>query len=107
MGVVTPDVPVYDETEDQALQRQISESQDYLEGLAASLRRAGLDVKTEVRTNDHPAQTIVEYAKQMKPTFIAMLRRTHISVGEVLFGSVATQVIQAEVAPVLFIPGPH
>ncbi|HLF76106.1 MAG TPA: universal stress protein [Dehalococcoidia bacterium] len=105
MGMVTPDVPVYDETKDQTLQRQIGETQDYLEGLAADLRRAGLDVKTEVRMDDHPAQAIVEYAKQMKPTFIAMLRRTHLGVGEILFGSVATQVIRSEVAPVLFVPG--
>jgi nucleotide-binding universal stress UspA family protein len=105
MGVVTPDVSLFRETKEQSLDRQLSEARDYLEGLAGGLRSAGFDVKTEVRTDDHPARIILEYAKEMKPTFIAMLRRTHFGLGELLFGSVATQVVQAEVAPVLFVPG--
>jgi nucleotide-binding universal stress UspA family protein len=40
----------------------------------------------------------------MQPAFIAMLRRTHPGVAEVIFGSVATSVMRADVAPVLFVP---
>jgi nucleotide-binding universal stress UspA family protein len=104
MGLVTPDVPVYSETADQALARQISEAKDYLEGLMDGLRREGFYVTAEVRTEDHPAKAILEYARQSKPTLIAMLRRTHLGAGERLLGSVATQVIEANIAPVLLAP---
>jgi nucleotide-binding universal stress UspA family protein len=105
MGVVTPGAPVFAETSEQALERQTDEASDYLEGLAGRLRGAGLQVKTEVRTDTKTAEAIIDYAKVMKPTFIAMVRSTHQSVGERLFGSVARHIVQADVAPVLLVPG--
>jgi nucleotide-binding universal stress UspA family protein len=42
----------------------------------------------------------------MKPGFIAMLRRTHPGLAERIFGSVASNIVRADVAPVLFVPSP-
>jgi nucleotide-binding universal stress UspA family protein len=107
IGASAPDVPVYAETGDQALQRQLDESKDYLEGLAAGLRARGYRVDTEVLIDEHPDRAIVDYAREMKPAFIAMLRRTKPTVAELIFGSVAASVMRADVAPVLFVPPPH
>jgi nucleotide-binding universal stress UspA family protein len=103
-GVVTPDVPVFAETGEQALQRQLDETKDYLEGIAAELRTKGHNVRTRVLIHDRPGEAIIEYARTMRPTFIAMLRRTHHSLSEMLFGSVAAHVVRSDVAPVLVVP---
>jgi nucleotide-binding universal stress UspA family protein len=100
----TVDVPVYAETGDQAIQRQFDEAKDYLEGLADDVREDGFKVDTEVLIDEHPARAIVDYAREMKPAFIAMLRRTTFAIPELIFGSVASNVMRADVAPVLFIP---
>jgi len=103
-GVNTLDVPVYAETGDQTVQRQLAEAHDYLEALAAALRERGHQVETEVLIDDHPDRAIVDYARHMRPAFIAMLRRTHPGVAELIFGGVASSVLKADVAPVLFVP---
>jgi nucleotide-binding universal stress UspA family protein len=99
-----PEVPYYVETGDQATQRQLDEAKDYLEGLAGNLRASGQKVQTEVLIADDPEEAIVDYAREMQPAFIAMLRRTQPGLAEVIFGSVATRVMRADVAPVLFVP---
>jgi nucleotide-binding universal stress UspA family protein len=95
---------MFRETDDQSFDRQVHEATDYLEGLATPLRRAGFEVKTEVRLDEHPAETIIELAKELKPSFIAMLRRTRFGLAERLFGNVATRVVESEVAPILLVP---
>jgi nucleotide-binding universal stress UspA family protein len=99
-----PDVPVYAETSDQALQRQVSEAKDYLEKLAAGLRQRGHRVETEVLIGDEPDEAIIDYARRTRPTFIAMLRRTHSRLPEFIFGSVASSIVRSDVAPVLLVP---
>jgi nucleotide-binding universal stress UspA family protein len=99
-----PEVPYYVETGDQATQRQVDEAKDYLERLAGDLRAKGQKIQTEVLIADDPEDAIVDYAREMQPALIAMLRRTHPGLAEVIFGSVATSVMRADVAPVLFVP---
>jgi nucleotide-binding universal stress UspA family protein len=103
-GGITPDVPRYADRGYQVWQRQADESKDYLEGLAEVLRAHGFQVQTEVLVDENPDNAIVEYARTHKPTFIAMLRRTHPGLSEMLFGSIASSVVRADVAPVLFVP---
>ena len=106
-STVTPDLPVFAETTDQSDQQQLAEAGDYLDTVAACLRQKGYKVETEVLIDEKPEQTIVEYAKRTGPTFIAMVRRTHHGLGEILFGSVASGIVRSEVAPVLLIPAIH
>jgi nucleotide-binding universal stress UspA family protein len=103
-SVATPDVPFYVETGDQAIQRQLDEAKDYLEDLAGRLRATGQKVETVALISDNPDVAIIDYARAMKPSFIAMLRRTHPGFAEMILGSVATSVMRADVAPVLFVP---
>jgi nucleotide-binding universal stress UspA family protein len=105
-SLAAPDVPFYVETGDQVIQRQVGETKDYLERLAHDLRTEGHAVKTEVLIADKPGEAIVQYARETRPAFIAMLRRTHPSVAELIFGSVASSVMKADVSPVLFVPPP-
>jgi nucleotide-binding universal stress UspA family protein len=99
-----PDVPYYVETGDQVTQRQLDEAKDYLEGLAGALRSNGQRVQTQVLIADDPEGAVVDYAREMRPAFIAVIERPHPRLAEVIFGSVATSVMRAEVAPVLFLP---
>lgn len=105
-GVAGPDLPVFRESRDQTLQRQVDEAFDNLEVLASGLRASGFKVKTEVLVDPEPDTAIIDYARRMRPTFIAMLRRTHPGVAERIFGSVASSVARADVAPVLLVPPP-
>jgi nucleotide-binding universal stress UspA family protein len=101
---ITPESPVYQETIAQTQQRQTDETKDYLENLAGAMRRQGFTVNTVVDIDENPGDAIVRYAKQTHPTFIAMLRRTRVGIGELVFGSVASTVTRSDVAPVLFVP---
>jgi nucleotide-binding universal stress UspA family protein len=102
--VTTLDVPVYAETGDQAIQSHLDEAQDYLGVLADGLREKGYTVDTEMLIDEHPARAITEYAREMKPAFIAMFHRTNFAMSELIFGSVASSVMRADIAPVLFLP---
>ncbi|HEX5141140.1 MAG TPA: universal stress protein, partial [Dehalococcoidia bacterium] len=99
-----PDVPYYLETEDQATQRQLDEAKGYLEQFARSLRVGGQDVQKDVLIADDPKDAIVEHARKMHPTFIVLVRRTHPALAEAIFGSVASSVMKADIAPVLLVP---
>jgi nucleotide-binding universal stress UspA family protein len=101
-----PDVPYYLETEDQATQRQIDEKKGYLERFARSLRGRVQKVQTEVLIADDPKDAIVDYAREMRPTLVVLVRRTHPGLAEAIFGSVASSVMKADVAPVLLVPLP-
>jgi nucleotide-binding universal stress UspA family protein len=99
-----PDVPLYAETKDQAIQQKVAELKDYLESKAAGLRNSGYQVTTVAEVGDSPAHAIAEHAKVTKPTFIAMVRTTHRSLADRVFGTVAQQVIRSDVAPVMILP---
>ena len=102
-GTVTPDTSVFVETKDQSTERQINEVHDYLEDLAVGPRLAGFDVKTDFLVADDPAKAILQYARAMKPTLIAFQHRPQFGLRELLLGSFAKRLVQAEIAPVLFV----
>jgi nucleotide-binding universal stress UspA family protein len=103
---MTPEVPVYAETAEQSVQGQIDETKDYLEGLAGVIRGKVHKVETVVLVEDKPDEAIIDFATKMHPTFIAMLRRSHPGIAEMLLGRVASKIVRSEVAPVLFVPTP-
>lgn len=103
-GTARPDMPTYVETSDQTLQRQIDEKMNVLRPLASSLESQGFKVMTVAEVNEEPAEAIVDVARRTQPTFILMKRTTHPGIGQRLFGTVAQQVIRANVAPVMILP---
>jgi nucleotide-binding universal stress UspA family protein len=100
-----PDMPIYGETGDQAIQRQLDELQDYLSPKARELTAQGFNVDMAFEISNHPAEAIVEVARKCTPSFIVMARTAHPGVAERLFGTVAQQVIREDVAPVMILPG--
>ena len=108
-GAVTdvprPDVPLYVETKDQELQEKLAQLEDYLEEKAAGLRKDGYSVDIVAEISSAPAQAIIDCARKVQPTFIAMVRTTHPSLADRVFGTVAQHVIRSDVAPVMILPG--
>jgi nucleotide-binding universal stress UspA family protein len=102
-GLVNPDLPVF-EAEDQSFAEQFGETKDYLERLAAPLRDAGFNVRTEVSLDEHADEAIIQFARDFKPTFIVLSRSTRLQPAERLFGSVTTRVIESNVAPIMLVP---
>jgi nucleotide-binding universal stress UspA family protein len=100
-----PDMPIYGETGDQAIQRQLNELQDYLSPRAHELTAQGFNVDVAFEISSHPAEAILEVARKSRPTFIVMSRTSHPGLSERLFGTVAQQVIREDVAPVMILPG--
>ena len=99
-----PDMPVYGETTDQTFQRQLNETMNALRPVAADLEKQGFKVMMATEINEDPAEAIADVARRTKPVFILMKRTTHPGIGQRLFGTVAQQVIRANVAPVLILP---
>ena len=103
-GVARPDLPVYAETHDQTTQRQLDEMESYMTPKARALESQGFIVAMAFEISEDPARAIVEVAKQTKPNYIVMMRTTHPGIGQRVFGTVAQQVIRADVAPVVILP---
>jgi nucleotide-binding universal stress UspA family protein len=103
-GFARPDLPIYGETADQALQHQLDELETYLMPKARELENEGFNVHTAFEINRDPAAAIVEVARRVKPSFIVMVRTTHPGIAQRVFGTVAQQVIREDVAPVMILP---
>ncbi len=101
---VSADIPVAAETRDQSLEAQVNEARDYLGELAGGLRSDGYSVRTDVLIGEEPGAAIVEYARRESPDLIILVRRAHPGLIGMLLESVANHIIEAEVAPVLFVP---
>ena len=95
----TEDVPV--ETREQAITRKEHELDEYLLGRTAQFQ--GLAVKRAVALSDHPASVIIEYAKEHAIDLIAMATHGRSGLSRAVQGSVASEVMQSGVAPVLLV----
>jgi nucleotide-binding universal stress UspA family protein len=104
-GRFVPPAPRYPETKDQAVQRARSELEDYLLALASKLP-AGARIHVEAHVSDHPAQTIIERAREEHPNMIVMASHSRAGVMRVFLGSTAEEVMRSGVAPVLVVH-PH
>jgi nucleotide-binding universal stress UspA family protein len=76
---------------------------DDLEQTAASLRRAGLCVKTAVCDGKDVAETILEYASEMRADLIVMTTHGRSGVARWLLGSVAKKIVQGTSTAMLVI----
>ena len=90
------------ETHEQAIQRVESELKEYLQEHAARLRQQGIDTVCEVAMGD-PVQVIVERARATGVDAIAMASHGRTGLAQLLFGSVAAQVIERAGLPVIVV----
>jgi nucleotide-binding universal stress UspA family protein len=86
----------------QAFDRVRDELSDYLEGKAASFRRLGCPVTTEVRFGD-PPEEILAAARDREVDLIAMATHGRTGLAQSVFGSVASSVLGSGTRPVLLV----
>lgn len=96
-------LPGKDPIDDQV--RVVREAEEYLEGLAARLRAAGVkNVKTSVWYGP-PAPAIVEAADVNKVDLIVMNTHGRSGLGRLVLGSVAESVLRGTRTPILLLRG--
>jgi nucleotide-binding universal stress UspA family protein len=100
---VQADRPVFAETTDQAIARARSEIADYLADEATKLEKRDLHLKTEALLEKDAAPAIIRFARKYRPDFIVMGTKARSPAGELVFGSVASEVLRSNVAPVLLV----
>ena len=88
------------ESRDQAIQRVVAETKEYLEGHAKALRVAGLKVETDVVFGD-PVQEIISTAEARGADAIAIATHGRTGLPGVMLGSVSSKVIARGHKPVL------
>ncbi len=102
LQAVPPSVPI---TPGVSVKTSLSLEQsalEYLEGMASSIRAAGLVVDC-VAAPGAPGETIVRYARENKVDLIAMSTNGRGGLGQTLFGSVAQHVVKESGLPMLLI----
>jgi len=84
------------------IEAELEEVQTYLARITSRLREAGLNVQTE-----HPegpaAQAIVERARELGVSLIAMTTHGRGGLGRLIFGSVADEVLKSATCPILLV----
>lgn len=87
---------------DQIVASERSHVEDYLEGVAESLRKDGLTVSS-VAHEGHPAASIVQEAESVPATLVAMCSHGRSGITGWLLGSTADKVLHATSQPVLIV----
>jgi nucleotide-binding universal stress UspA family protein len=95
----TETMPV--ESREQFISRREHELDEYLMEKAHAFK--GLDVKRAAHLSDNPSEVIVDYAREQAVDVIAMATHGRSGLSRLVQGSVASQVVQSGVAPVLLV----
>jgi nucleotide-binding universal stress UspA family protein len=95
-----------EEVHGQAHLQSPDEAQKYLKNVRASLMPAGIDVHTHVHLegSKHVASSIAGHEEEFSHDFIVMCTHGRGGASQLLFGSIAQQVIAAGTKPLLLIP---
>jgi nucleotide-binding universal stress UspA family protein len=78
-------------------------AREYLDGLVARLKSAGISVKTDMIEGERPAPAITEYARSNGMEMIAIASHGYTGLKKLVFGSVADEVLHTSNVPVLLI----
>ena len=84
-------------------QELIDEALAYLEGIAESLRKDGVNAKAVANEQDVTADAIIAYAKENDVDLIVMTTHGRSGLSRLVFGSVAESVVRHTPCPVLLI----
>ena len=98
--------PATHETRDQAIDSIRDEAMEYLDEKAAPLRAAGINVSCEVHFGA-PAEVIKQVARDEDFELIAMATHGRSGLKRLIFGSVASQVVEHAGKPVLVVRPEH
>jgi nucleotide-binding universal stress UspA family protein len=89
------------ESREQFISRREHELEEYLAEKGRVFE--GLEVKRVAHLSDNPSGVIVDYARQQAVDLIAMATHGRSGLSRLVQGSVASQVVQSGVAPVLLV----
>jgi nucleotide-binding universal stress UspA family protein len=78
----------------------------YLGGIIETLKKKGVDAKTEILTGN-PAEEIIKYARTHKVDLIIMSSHGRSGLSRLVFGSVAEKIVRNSTVPVLIKPAVH
>jgi nucleotide-binding universal stress UspA family protein len=95
--------PVPGSRSGESRRQQLEELHTFLETKAEELRKRGFRVRVEFEVDPRPARAIIRYARRVKPNLIVMIRRSH-DPRRYVFGSVSSEIIKSDVAPVILLP---
>ena len=84
-----------------AVEHAVAAARDYLEGMAAPLRRRGLEVETAVQVHSVAAVAILDYAATHAVDTVAMATHGRGGWSRVALGSVADKVMRGTLMPVI------
>jgi nucleotide-binding universal stress UspA family protein len=107
-GIEVPSIrgarePAYQESDDQAMARAVSEGREFLEVAAKPLKDCGLEVKTEVLVGHDVAEAIIDFARRNEVDLIAMATHGRSGLNGLVQGSIAAAVVKSGVAPVILV----
>mgnify|MGYP000045569770 CR=1 FL=1 len=85
---------------EEELRRLSFEAHQYLDGVAAQFKEAGVEAEVVV-IEGTPGDAIVEYAKQSSADLIVVATHGRKNIGRLVFGSVADHVMRHTTIPVL------
>jgi manganese transport protein len=77
----------------------------YLEGIVASLRAKGIQVKSAVRYSRDPKSEIVRYAREVSPDLLIMGAHGHRGIKDLVYGQTIDGVRHAIDTPILIVRG--
>lgn len=98
-----PDVELHQaETKEQAIDRVLSELENYLRSLAKKLPE-GVQVRIEAHLAKDPVEAIINCAREEAADVIVMATRSRRGLSRMIFGSTTEEVIRSSVAPVLVV----
>jgi nucleotide-binding universal stress UspA family protein len=100
IGSFTPEAAVGQELKE--IEREQAKAQDYLESIAARLRKLGANVKTVVWEGDIK-ESIIAYTSTRKISVVAITTHGSGGMGEALLGGVAQHIMKESPVPVLLV----
>jgi len=98
------DIPTY-ETEDDLQDRVSDEVIQRLDREAASARKEGIEVFNRVIVRNLPGEEMAEWAREERPSHIAMLKSSSKHLSELLGRGDEVHVFDGTLAPVVLLPG--
>jgi nucleotide-binding universal stress UspA family protein len=102
-GRALPGEPELVEKEDEPITPKEDEVATYLDNIANSLIKKGLDVEGVIISARKPDIAIVTYARENKVDLIALATHGYSTLGQLVWGSVSESVVRKSKLPMLII----
>lgn len=96
-----PGWPAMTDLNEKMTRQTLDEAQGYLDRIAALLRGQGLTVQTRTVLHTHPAEAILQEAKEQRADLLSLATHGRGGIRRLLLGSVADKVLRGSSIPML------